>query len=204
FPDLRLADEGDAAGNLQLPAALDQLHLGLVDLALVRLEDGAAGVLAAALGLHAADDLHPGDRLALAVVLALVAGRVGLAGVDQLDDAALERAVGCLGDLDIGLGLAGLTIDGLPAADRRIGGHGGAGGQQHNRGQQGGENRFGTAHIPSRIHGPVRGRTGRVGTLAQSPWPAYARVRTRSSSRVGRRTARLARRTPRALLVAGG
>src|SRR5690606_26177132 len=85
FPDLRLADEGDAAGNLQLPASLDQLHLGLVDLALVRLEDGAAGVLAAALGLHAADDLHPGDRLALAVVLALVARRIRLGRIDQLD-----------------------------------------------------------------------------------------------------------------------
>src|SRR5690606_38136895 len=140
-PGLRLADEGDAAGNLQLPAAVDQGQLGLVHLALVGLEDGAAGILAAAVGLHSADDLHAGDRLALAVVTALVAGRVGAAGVDQFDDPAAEAAVGGLGALDVGLGLASLAVDGLPAADDRIGGRVGRRGQgltrQGDAGQQG-------------------------------------------------------------------
>src|SRR5690606_39889980 len=65
-PDLRLADEGHAARHLQPAAAVDQRHLRPVDLALVGLEDGAAGVLAATLGLHPADDFHPRDRLAAA------------------------------------------------------------------------------------------------------------------------------------------
>src|SRR5690606_23991394 len=145
FPDLRLADEGHAAGNLQLPAALDQLHLGLVDLALVRLEDGAAGALAAALGLHAADDLHPGDRLALAVVLALVAGRIRLGRIDQLDDATVQGAVGGLGDLHVRLGLAGFAVDGLPAADDRIGGRGHRGQGHQRHGDQAGQQ--GLAHV---------------------------------------------------------
>src|SRR5690606_34961083 len=133
------------AGNLQLPAAVDQGQLGLVHLALVGLEDGAAGILAAAVGLHSADDLHAGDRLALAVVTALVAGRVGAAGVDQFDDPAAEAAVGGLGDLDVGLGLAGLAVDGLPAADDRIGGRGGHRGQGQKR--QGEAGQQGLAHV---------------------------------------------------------
>src|SRR5690606_59149 len=120
-PDLRLADEGHAAGHLQLAAALDQLHLRLVDLALVGLEDGAAGVGIAA-ALHSADDLHAGDRLVLAVVTALVAGRVGPAGIEQLDDAAAEAAVGGPGDFHDRLGLAGFVVDGFPAALGRVGG----------------------------------------------------------------------------------
>src|SRR5690606_18528149 len=114
-PDLRLADEGHAARHLQPAAAVDQRHLRPVDLALVGLEDGAAGVLAATLGLHPADDFHPRDRLAAAVVLAFVAGRVGPARVEQLDDAAGQGAVGGLADPDDRLGLAGLVVDGLPA-----------------------------------------------------------------------------------------
>src|SRR5690606_3569473 len=114
-PDLRFADEGHAAGHLELAAALDQFHLRLVHLALVGLEDGAAGIRIA-LGLHPADDLHAGDRLALAVVPALIAGRVRPAGIEQLDDAAAEGAVGGLRDLDDRLGLPGFVVDGLPAA----------------------------------------------------------------------------------------
>src|SRR5690606_17946802 len=99
LPDLRLADEDHAARHLELAAALDQFHLRLVHLALVGLEDGAAGI-GVAVALHAADDLHPGDRLALAIVLALIAGRIGLAGIEQFDDAPAERAIGALRDLD--------------------------------------------------------------------------------------------------------
>src|SRR5690606_36704522 len=102
--------------------------LGLVHLALVGLEDGAAGVLAAAFGLHAADDLHARDRLVAAIVLALVAGRIRPARVEQFDDPAGEGAVGGLGDLHDRLGLAGLVVDGLPAAGGRIGGQGRQGG----------------------------------------------------------------------------
>src|SRR5690606_6267978 len=111
-PHLRLADEGHAARHLEPAAAVDQLHLGLVHLALVGLEDGAAGVLAAAFGLHAADDLHARDRLVAAIVLALVAGRIRPARVEQFDDPAGEGAVGGLGDLHDRLGLAGLVVDG--------------------------------------------------------------------------------------------
>src|SRR5690606_16635405 len=99
LPELGLAEEGDAAGGLEPCAVLDQFHLGPVDLALVRLEHGAAGPRPA-VRLHAADDLHAGDRLVLAVVLALVAGRVGPARIDELDDPATEDAVRGPGDLD--------------------------------------------------------------------------------------------------------
>src|SRR5690606_1047494 len=98
-------------------------------LALVGLEDGAAGI-AVALALHPADDLHAGDRLALAVVPALVAGRVRPAGIEQLDDAAAEDAVGVLAYLDDRLGLPGFVVDGLPAALGRVGGEAGKRQQQ--------------------------------------------------------------------------
>src|SRR5690606_7491567 len=123
LPDLRLADEGHAALHLELATALDLLHLRLVHLAIVGLEDGAAAV-GVAVALHAADDFHAGDRLALAIVLALVAGRIGFAGIEQLDDAAAERAVGALRDLHDRLGLAGFIVDGLPAANGGVSGEG--------------------------------------------------------------------------------
>src|SRR5690606_32300570 len=98
-PHLLPADEGDAAGHAQLAAALEQFDLGLVGLALGRVEHGAAAPLVA-VGLEAPQDGHALDRLVLVGALALVAGRVRAAvGLQDLDDLALQRAVGGPGDL---------------------------------------------------------------------------------------------------------
>src|SRR5690606_23664708 len=142
FPDLGLAEEGDAAGHLEAGAAFQQLHLGLVDLALVGLEHGAAGE-GRAVRAHAADDFHAGDRLVPAVVAALVAGGIGAARIDQLDDPAGIGAVGGLGDFHDRLRPAGLVVDRLPAAHRagaglREGGDGGDGEGRRGGGDQDG------------------------------------------------------------------
>src|SRR5690606_27792232 len=93
---------------------------------------------------------------AAAVVLAFVAGRVGPARVEQLDDAAGQGAVGGLADLDDRLGLAGLVVVGLPATLGRVGG-----GCGHRDGQDGGgeEGLQGHAHACSlRNHSLPSGR----------------------------------------------
>src|SRR5690606_20608286 len=95
---------------------------------------GAAGPLVA-VGAQAPEDGHALDRLALVGALALVAGRVGAAvRLQDLDDLALQGAVLGLGDLDDGLHLAGLVVDGLPAADRAVGGPGAGRGQRQHGG----------------------------------------------------------------------
>src|SRR5690606_32998578 len=116
-PDLFTADEGDAAGHAQL-AGIDQLQLGLVGLALGRVEDGAAGPLVAIAG-KVPEDGQALDRLVLVGALALVAGRVRAAvGLGDLDHLAAQLAAR-LGDLDDRLHPAGFVVDGFPAPFRR-------------------------------------------------------------------------------------
>src|SRR5690606_12167818 len=135
LPHLLAAEECHAAGHAQA-VGVQHLDLGLVGLALGRVEHGAAGPFVA-VGAQAPEDGHALDRLALVGALALVAGRVGSAiGLQDLDDLALQGAVGRLGDLDDRLHLAGLVVDGLPAALR--GGVLGRDGERQ-RGEQQGE-----------------------------------------------------------------
>src|SRR5690606_13853537 len=72
-PDLLAADEGHAAGHAELRAALEQLGLGLVGLALRGVEDRAAAPFAGG-RLQAPEDGHALDGLALVGAFALVAG----------------------------------------------------------------------------------------------------------------------------------
>src|SRR4029453_14094012 len=126
LPGLRATQQGraDVAAHVELLAAVDQLQLGAVDLAVVRIEDVAAfpdGLVVAA-RLHVADDRHADDRLVLAVVGAVLAdGVLRRVGIDDLLDLAGVDAT-ALDDAHQRLLLLGVVVDGLPQArGRRLG-----------------------------------------------------------------------------------
>src|SRR5438552_1723803 len=73
-PGLRPAKQrhADEAAHLELFAALHQFHLAAIDLAFLRIEDLAAGVLTSVLP-QTPQNVHAHDRLILARALALAA-----------------------------------------------------------------------------------------------------------------------------------
>src|SRR5438093_9775383 len=83
-PGLRAVERPDVAAHLQVLAAFDGLQPRLVGLAVVRIEDLAAGpdVLVVDILLDVADDRQADDGLVLAIVAALVALRVRLRRVE--------------------------------------------------------------------------------------------------------------------------
>src|SRR5262245_40622377 len=119
-PGLRAAQQrsADVAAHLELPAAVGRREPHLVDLAVVGIEDGAAVPQRLLALLDAANDLQADDRLVLAIVAALVADGVLLAGIEHLLHAAAEHAAALADAHQRLLGL-GLVVDRLPHADRR-------------------------------------------------------------------------------------
>ncbi len=95
-PDLILAEQRDAeiaAHRQRLPIGA-QRHLGLVDLAVARIEHVAVLVFQS-VALHVADEGHPEPRRILPIVGAFRAGRIGrIAGIEkQFGEHAFEDAV---------------------------------------------------------------------------------------------------------------
>src|SRR3546814_5391868 len=115
-PGLAAAQQrhADEAAHAQAFAVVLQAHFGVVDLAVLRIEDGTAGPAVAIL-LHAPEEGHADDRLVLAGTFAFVADRVRLlvGPVESFCDTALQFAV-YLGYLDDAARHVGLVVDGCP------------------------------------------------------------------------------------------
>ena len=137
--------EADVAVDLEDPAAVLERNCAAIDVAALGIEDVTAGP-AVAVFRHAPEDLEAEDGLVFERAGAVDAERMGNGRVEELFDGAVELAVP-FADGDDGFGLAGVVVDGLPAADGRVeimclgaGGRGlgrGSGGrQQHDKKEQ--------------------------------------------------------------------
>src|SRR5206468_5857030 len=119
-PGLCLVQGAEIPSNLELPV-LDP-HLRLVDLSVLRIQDGPA-LVAISARAEVADDDEPDDGLVLVGARALGA-RLRLAlvvvGLGQTDDLAEELAA-LLVELHLGLDLAALVVDGVPFTGQRFG-----------------------------------------------------------------------------------
>src|SRR5262245_51021401 len=119
-PRLGLVERTEVAADLELPVLAPDL--GLVDLAVLGIQDGTA-LVAVSAEVEVLDDDEADDRLVLFGPLALGAGlRLSLRVVrlGEADDLAVELAA-LLVQLDLGGDLARLLVDCLPAAGWRIG-----------------------------------------------------------------------------------
>src|SRR4030095_8418166 len=120
-------EDAEVPAALQLAALLPDL--GLVDLAVVRVEDGAA-LVAILVATHPLDDLEPDDRLVLVFAgarRALLRLALSVVGIGQADDLAVEFAA-LIVELDLRDDLAALLVDRLPLTRRRSGRKGDGGG----------------------------------------------------------------------------
>src|SRR5574337_672767 len=117
-PVLVAEERPQVAAHLQLLASVLGLQAQAVDLAVVRVEDVAAGPGVVVALLRVADDRHPEHRLVLALVGALVAGLVLLGRIEDLLDLAGENAARIADPNQRLLGLA-IVVDRLPQAHRR-------------------------------------------------------------------------------------
>src|SRR6188474_1938695 len=89
YPHLLPAQERDAARHAELAAALEQLELGLVVLAVLGIQHAPARPVPAAVRGQAPQGHHPLDRLAVVRPLALAANRIrAMADIEDLDHPA--------------------------------------------------------------------------------------------------------------------
>ena len=109
----------DEATHVQALAIVGKRHLAAIDLAVLGVENFAAGP-GIALLLQSPQDGHADDRFVLALVLALLAQvrRIVTGLIEDLFHNTLELAV-FLGDPDCRPLLFGLVIDAAPDPDRR-------------------------------------------------------------------------------------
>src|SRR5262249_22209913 len=109
--------DAEIAAQIQRLTVRADLHVGVIDLAVARIEDVAVLVFELALALHVADEGEAEERLVLAIVLAFAANNVLLARLPKhLGESALEGPV-VLDDQHPDDGLA--VLDLLPQAGGR-------------------------------------------------------------------------------------
>src|SRR5262245_9450247 len=148
-PGLRLVEGAQVPPDLELGAFGPDLRP--VHFAVLGIQNGAALVVSA-VGHQILDDDEAHDRLVLVRPLALGAD-LGLAfvvvGLGQADDLAVDLAA-LIVDLHLGLHLACLVVDGVPVAERRVGGG------RHRHGEPERERRHDSPHeYPCLHHGTL-------------------------------------------------